>query len=184
MTRPRFQFYIFFSIQTMKNILLLFPIIKNLASALNAPNGLDKNSYEKKNGIFIKDVVTGRGPSISRGDEIEVHFAGWYYTPGATEGIKFDDSMGRNKKRGLILEYGALPVIAGWNLGLQTMKEGGIRTIIIPSKLAYGSEKASCEGRRSIPPNSELLLDLELLAVNKDEGRKFRRRLGDFLFPS
>ena len=58
-------------------------------------------------GLRFKDEVVGTGPSPTGGDELEVHYAGWYYAPGSTEGVKFDDSRDRDEARGLMFESAA-----------------------------------------------------------------------------
>jgi len=132
---------------------------------------------------LYKDDVVGTGPSPTVGDELEVHYAGWYYAPGSTEGVKFDDSRDRDANKGLMFELGIAPIIKGWSLGLETMKQGGKRSLIIPPTLGYGDVEVSSAGRPSIPPNSELRFELELVTVNNDIIRKMRRSLNDFLRP-
>ena len=134
---------------------------------------VNKHSYVKQNGVLVKDVITGFGPCILEGDEIEIHYTGYYYAPGAAHGIKFDDST--TQKKGFIFKYGTCPVILGWNLGLENMRKGGIRTIIIPPNLAYGSKIVS-QGTSTIPANSELLFDVELVKVKKKKRRTCRLR--------
>merc|ERR1711924_123004 len=80
-------------------------------------------------------------------------------------------------------ELGIAPIIKGWSLGLETMKQGGKRSLIIPPTLGYGDVEVSSAGRPSIPPNSELRFELELVTVNNDIIRKMRRSLNDFLRP-
>ena len=81
-------------------------------------------------GLLYKDEVVGTGPSPTVGDELEVHYAGWYYAPGSTEGVKFDDSRDRDANKGLMFELGIAPIIKGWSLGLETMKQGGKLSLI------------------------------------------------------
>ena len=99
------------------------------------------------------------------------------------EGVKFDDSRDRDATKGLMFELGVAPIIKGWSLGLETMKQGGKRSLIIPPALGYGDVEVSAAGRPSIPPNSELRFELELVVVNNDIIRKMRRSLNDFLRP-
>jgi len=135
-------------------------------------------------GLKVKDELVGSGPSPTAGDELEVHYAGWYYAPGSTEGVKFDDSRDRDKNKGLVFEYGVAPIIKGWSLGLESMKEGGKRSMIVPPALGYGDKEVRAAGRPPIPANSELRFEMELLKVNNDMIRKMRRSINDFLRPS
>ena len=134
-------------------------------------------------GLKFKDAVVGAGPSPKPGDELEVHYCGWYYAPGSTQGVKFDDSKDRDAAKGLVFEYGIAPIIEGWKEGLVTMKPGGKRTLIVPPPLGYGDKEVRAAGRPPIPANSELRFDLELVNVNNDLIRKARRAVGDFLRP-
>lgn len=134
-------------------------------------------------GLLFKDDVVGSGASPTIGDELEVHYAGWYYAPGSTEGVKFDDSRDRDASKGLMFELGVAPIIKGWSLGLETMQQGGKRSLIVPPTLGYGDVEVKAQGRPPIPPNSELRFELELVTVNNDIVRKMRRSLNDFLRP-
>ena len=57
-------------------------------------------------GLLFKDQVVGSGRSPDEGDEIEVHYKGWFFAPQSSEGIQFDDSRAEDPTRGLIFEFG------------------------------------------------------------------------------
>ena len=142
---------------------------------------LDFETYAS--GLKVKDTVVGGGAAPRDGDELEVHYAGWYFAAGSEQGVKFDDSRARDAERGLVFEYGLAPIIAGWQEGLATMREGGVRTIIVPPRLGYGSTEVKAAGLPPIPADSELHFVLELVAVDNSPVRKFRRGVGNFLRP-
>jgi FKBP-type peptidyl-prolyl cis-trans isomerase FkpA len=105
------------------------------------------------------DLVVGTGTEATNGTLLTVHYAGWLYAEGQPEskGRLFDTSAGRQP---FTFRLGARQVIQGWDLGVPGMKVGGIRRLIIPPDLGYGSS-----GSGSIPPNATLVFDVELLAV-------------------
>ena len=102
-------------------------------------------------GLKYIDEVIGTGRSPQTGDQVKVH-----YTGTLEDGTKFDSSRDRNQPFEFPLGIGR--VIKGWDEGVATMKEGGKRKLIIPSELAYGSRNMG-----SIPPNSILFFDVELI---------------------
>lgn len=104
-------------------------------------------------GLNILDLVVGDGEEATPGRSVTVHYTGWFI-----DGEKFDSSLDRGDPFQLTL--GAGRVIAGWDEGLVGMRVGGQRRLVIPPELAYGPE-----GRSGIPPNSTLVFDVELLAV-------------------
>ena len=99
-------------------------------------------------GLQYEDVVVGSGPEATAGCHAKVHYTG-----------KFDSS----KDRGTPFDFplGAGHVIRGWDEGVQGMKVGGTRKLIIPSDLGYGARGAG----GVIPPNATLLFEVELLGV-------------------
>jgi FKBP-type peptidyl-prolyl cis-trans isomerase FkpA len=108
------------------------------------------------------DRKVGTGKEAVIGSTVRVHYTGWFYKPMAKNqhGRKFDSSLDRNEP--LEFRLGAGQVIKGWEQGVAGMKVGGKRTLIIPSELAYGKRGA---GGGSIPPDSDLIFDVELLDV-------------------
>jgi FKBP-type peptidyl-prolyl cis-trans isomerase FkpA len=109
-------------------------------------------------GLQYEDTQVGAGDEAKAGQHVQVHYTGWLYTDG-TQGAKFDSSRDRNDP--FVFSLGAGQVIRGWDEGVQGMKVGGQRTLIIPADLGYGSRGAG----GVIPPNATLKFDVELLAV-------------------
>ena len=104
------------------------------------------------------DDVVGTGPVATAGKDVRVHYTGWLHENGQ-KGRKFDSSRDRNDPFGFSL--GAGMVIRGWDEGVQGMKVGGKRTLIIPPEMGYGARGAG----GVIPPNATLLFEVELLEV-------------------
>ena len=115
-------------------------------------------SITTSSGLIIDDVLEGSGASASAGQHVTVHYTGWLYKDGE-QGAKFDSSRDRNDPFDFPLGGGM--VIRGWDEGVQGMKVGGQRTLIIPPELGYGARGAG----GVIPPNATLKFDVELLAV-------------------
>jgi FKBP-type peptidyl-prolyl cis-trans isomerase FkpA len=114
--------------------------------------------------IQITDHVIGKGKEAVPGTTLVVNYTGWYYKPMAAKqrGRKFDSSLDAGRTP-LEFRLGAGMVIKGWDQGMAGMKVGGKRTLIIPSDLAYGKRGAG--GAGGIPPDSDLIFDVELLDV-------------------
>ena len=112
--------------------------------------------------LTVTDITVGKGTEAKSGSHITVHYTGWLYDANEPDfhGKKFDSSVDRRTPINFVL--GAHRVIPGWEQGLVGMKVGGKRTLIIPSELAYGARGAG----GIIPPNAELVFDVELLGVH------------------
>jgi FKBP-type peptidyl-prolyl cis-trans isomerase FkpA len=106
------------------------------------------------------DTVVGTGADAVAGKTVSVNYTGWLYNSSAAnlKGAQFDSSAG---KAPLQFTVGAGTVIAGFDQGVTGMKVGGKRTILIPTSLGYGAL-----GTNGIPPNSGLVFEVELIAVN------------------
>jgi FKBP-type peptidyl-prolyl cis-trans isomerase FkpA len=109
-------------------------------------------------GLQYTDDIIGTGAEAKAGAHVSVHYTGWLFNNGV-QGGKFDSSKDRNDP--FEFPLGAGHVIKGWDEGVQGMKIGGKRTLIIPPGLGYGASGAG----GVIPPNATLKFEVELLAV-------------------
>ena len=109
-------------------------------------------------GLQYEDTVTGTGDTAQAGNDVTVHYTGWLYADGK-KGSKFDSSKDRNDPFSFSL--GAGMVIRGWDEGVQGMKVGGTRVLVIPPELGYGARGAG----GVIPPNATLMFEVELLGA-------------------
>lgn len=105
------------------------------------------------------DLRVGTGEEAANGATVAVHYTGWLFDEDAPQqkGPQFDSSAGLGP---LQFVLGAGQVIPGWDQGLQGMRVGGLRRLIIPPSLAYGGVR-----NRPIPPNSTLVFEVELIEI-------------------
>jgi FKBP-type peptidyl-prolyl cis-trans isomerase len=106
-------------------------------------------------------MTKGEGAEAKVGQQVSVHYTGWLYDEKGAEnkGKKFDSS--RDRGTPFDFSLGAGEVIKGWDEGVQGMKVGGNRTLIIPPAMGYGKRGAG----GVIPPNATLVFDVELLGL-------------------
>ncbi len=111
--------------------------------------------------LIKTDTNLGEGAEAKAGQTVIVHYTGWLFDASAPDnkGKKFDSSLDRNEPFDFPLGGGR--VIKGWDQGVQGMKEGGERTLVIPPEMGYGPRGAG----GVIPPNATLVFEVELLAV-------------------
>jgi FKBP-type peptidyl-prolyl cis-trans isomerase len=107
----------------------------------------------KVDDLQIIDLEVGTSAEVQPGATVTVHYTGAL----CKNGIIFQSSHDFGKP----ISFGLNQVIKGWTEGLPGMKVGGMRRLIIPSEMAYGSARAAS----NIPPNSDLVFDIELVSI-------------------
>lgn len=105
-------------------------------------------------GLKVQNHRLGTGATATTGSVVSIHYSGYL-----TTGSRFDSSC--YDQTPISFQLGASQVIQGFEQGLPGMKVGGVRRLIIPPSLGYGSV-----AQQGIPANSTLIFDVELLGVN------------------
>ena len=118
-------------------------------------NAKKKGVVTTSSGLQYEVLSEGKGEKPKASDIVKVH-----YTGTLIDGTKFDSSRDRNEPAEFPLDH----VIPGWTEGVQLMTVGSKYKFYLPSKLAYGEQ-----GAGTIPPNSVLVFEVELLSIGKDK---------------
>ena len=105
------------------------------------------------NELQVEDIQLGDGKAVVKGALITTQYRGWL-----EDGTPFDSSFDRGKPFQCVI--GTRRVIQGWDQGLMGMQVGGKRKLWVPAHLGYGERQVG-----SIPPNSNLVFEIELLEV-------------------
>ena len=134
-------------------------VVGLLLALVVAMCGQSNKMVTTASGLQYFDSIVGTGEEAVAGMTVEMHYTGWLKNPDGSKGTKFDSS--RDRGRPFQFRLGAHQVIPGWDEGIQGMKVGGQRQLIIPSKLGYGASGAG----GVIPPNADLIFDVEFLRV-------------------
>lgn len=106
--------------------------------------------------LMIEDIVEGDGPEAASGDTVDVHYVGVSWKTRQ----QFDASWDRGDT--FQFRLGASMVISGWDEGVQGMKVGGRRRLVLPPDKAYGKQGAG----GVIGPNETLVFVVDLLGVS------------------
>lgn len=105
--------------------------------------------------LEIEELEKGSGAAAKAGDEVTVQYVGVNYKSGR----EFDASWDRGEP--FVFTLGTGQVIPGWEKGIEGMKAGGRRELIIPPELGYGEAGSP----PAIPPNETLVFVVDLLEV-------------------
>lgn len=108
-----------------------------------------------KSGLKYGELREGKGALAEKGRTVRVLYTGWLKS-----GKVFDSRTDRNKPYAFTIGGGG--VIKGWDEGVEGMRVGGKRLLIVPHSLGYGSKPVP-----NIPPNSELTFEVELVNVSR-----------------
>jgi FKBP-type peptidyl-prolyl cis-trans isomerase len=135
--------------------IVLFAAVTIAHADAGGPSKTAGKPVTTPSGLKYWELKKGTGAVAKSGDPVKVHYTGWL-----TDGKKFDSSVDRGEP--FAFKLGAGMVIKGWDEGVAGMKVGGKRQLRIPPDLGYGARGAG----GVIPPNAELIFDVELLGVN------------------
>ena len=139
-----------------KTLVAALAVVASLAIAVDAR--AEDQMTKSLTGLQYKDAKIGTGATAKIGQTAAVHYTGWLYN-NCEKGKKFDSSRDRGQPFEFPLGQGQ--VIKGWDEGVEGMKVGGKRTLVIPPELGYGARGAG----GVIPPNAWLIFDVELVGV-------------------
>lgn len=118
------------------------------------PTSTKKRKVKKRNKVQMKDLVLGKGPIAAKGKYVKMLYQGFLM-----DGTQFDECQSRKKP--LKFRLGTGQCIPGFDIGVEGMRVGGKRSIVIPPKLGYGTRGDP----PTIPGNAELRFEIELVGV-------------------
>lgn len=127
------------------------------SSAFDPSTFAQYDKYKASTAALFGDVQKGTGTALAANHKAAVLYKGWL-----TNGQLFDESKvgSDGKYQPFVFTEGAHQVIPGWEQGLDGMKVGGVRLLIVPPSVGYGTT-----GQGSIPPNAVLIFQVQLLDV-------------------
>ncbi len=136
-------------------------VYKSKISPAAAPAQQQAATTAAENQVQGQDVKVGTGLEAKPGDTVSVLYVGKF-----TNGTVFDSSAAHDNKP-LTFVLGSQGLIPGFQIGVNTMKEGGERLLAIPPSLAYGDQdvKDPATGKVVIPANSTLIFQVQLVKV-------------------
>jgi FKBP-type peptidyl-prolyl cis-trans isomerase FkpA len=117
--------------------------------------GVDLSLMTKtSSGLYYRDLAVGTGALAESGKTVAVYYRGWF-----PNGTQFDSRV--TGQAPFTFTLGARQVITGWDEGLQGMRAGGRRQLVVPPSLGYGPVDYG-----PIPGNSILVFEVQLISVS------------------
>jgi FKBP-type peptidyl-prolyl cis-trans isomerase FkpA len=130
-----------------------------LEALINPKNFKQYNKYKYARQAYYIDTKLGDTATVKPGHSVSVGYIGWL-----TNGKQFDatkeNSKGQPEAFQFTLDAHPSQVVTGWNEGIQGMKLGGVRLIIVPPSVGYGSK-----ANGAIPADSVLVFEVEILEL-------------------
>ncbi len=140
----------------MRTLFTCALLLLALPARADGPTPTSGKPVTTPSGLQYWDLKVGDGPVAAPGDIVRVLYTGWL-----TDGTKFDSTADHGGEP-LRFWLGKGSVIKGWDEGVAGMKLHGKRQLHVPAKLGYGDKSAG-----KIPPNADLVFDVELVGVSK-----------------
>jgi FKBP-type peptidyl-prolyl cis-trans isomerase len=110
-------------------------------------------------GLMYEELAEGSGKAAEAGDHVYTH-----YVLCSPDGQELDSSLAPDRGVPLDFDLDAREMIQGFDEGVQGMKVGGRRILVLPAELAYGQQ-----GRPGIPPGAELIFHVQLMSIGTPE---------------
>ncbi len=144
--------------RAVKKLTILLGIVAFLLGFIPILSLAQQKFIVMDNGLRYLELKEGDGAIAETGKIVVVHLIGWR-DDNAVKGVRFISTYDRGKP--LSFKLGTDKVMKAWSEGVQGMKTGGKRRLFVPSILGYGGKGVA----EIIPPNADLVFDVELLEV-------------------
>jgi peptidylprolyl isomerase len=130
------------------------PALTGDPTDLEAPTQAGAGTAAPPSGLLAQDVVVGNGPAATAADTVDVRYTGTLYS----DGTAFDSSW---KGGDSPVQFPLARVVPGFAQGIEGMRAGGRRVIVIPPALGYGSRATG-----PIPADSTLVFVVDLVSIS------------------
>jgi len=132
--------------------------ISALAFIISGNTAANQSRVMTDKGLEYIDLIVGNGAVAGLDSVVAIHVTGWLNDNGQKRS-KFISSYDREKP--VVFKVGTERVMKAWSMGVLGMQAGGKRRLFVPPDLGYGEKSVG----KIVPPNAELIFDIELLEV-------------------